>query len=336
MPRSDAPVAAPEAVAAGIHCLAIPTPFAVGAVNAYLVEDDPLTLVDCGPDSATALAELERLLAERGRAIADLELIVVTHQHIDHMGLAGLVAERSGAEVACLGLLAPYLEEWTERSAADDDLAHDLMLRHGLDSRTAKALRSMARTVRGWGAPACVDRRLADGDVLRFAGRRLRVLHRPGHSPSDTVLHDEERRIAIGGDHLLKDVSSNALVSRPLEEPADERRPQPLVQYRASLRATRELDLDVVLGGHGAPVTDHRALIDERLRRQDSRAEALLDLLAGGPRSAHELATSLWGDVAITQAYLTLSEVLGHLDLLVEDARVVEDDAADVIRFAAV
>jgi hypothetical protein len=98
----------------------------------------------------------------------------------------------------------------------------------------------------------------------------------------------------------------------------------------------RELDLDVVLTGHGAPVTDHRALIDERLRRQDERAHALLDLLAHGPRSAHELAISLWRDVAVTQAFLTLSEVLGHLDLLIADGLVAEDESDDVVRFEAV
>lgn len=321
---------------AGIHCLPVPTPFAVGAVNAYLVDDEPLTLVDCGPNSATSLRELERLLASHEHAIADLELVIVTHQHMDHMGLAGIVAERSGAEVACLGLLAPYLEDWEAWAAADDDLAYTVMLRHGLDPSTAKALRSVARMVRGWGASVHVGRPLGDGDSLRFAGRTLRVLHRPGHSPSDTVLHDEGHGILITGDHLLPRTSSNALISHPLGDAPRDRRPQPLIQYRASLRATRDLDAHVVLGGHGEPIADHRALIDKRLRLQDERAADLLRLLSEGPRSAHELATSLWGDVAITQAFLTLSEVLGHVDLLIAEAVVAEDDGGPVIRFEAV
>jgi glyoxylase-like metal-dependent hydrolase (beta-lactamase superfamily II) len=295
-----------------------------------------LTLVDCGPNSATALGALEGLLAQHGRTIGDIERVVVTHQHMDHLGLAGLVAERSGAELACLDLLAPYLEGWDEWSTRDDDLAHDLMLRHGLEPRVAKALRSVARMVRGWGAPAAVGRRLAEGDVLPFAGRSLRVLHRPGHSPSDTVLHDEERGIVIGGDHLLSRVSSNALISHPLDGSAGDGRPRPLVQYRASLIATRALGARVVLGGHGEPVTEPAALIDERLRLQDERAHNLLGRLGEGPRSAHELATSLWGDVAITQAFLTLSEVLGHVDLLIAAGLVAENDSGDVTRFEAV
>jgi glyoxylase-like metal-dependent hydrolase (beta-lactamase superfamily II) len=62
-----------------IHCLPIPTPFAVGRVNCYLIEDDPLTLVDTGPNSGKALDALERALREHGRAIEDLERIVITH-----------------------------------------------------------------------------------------------------------------------------------------------------------------------------------------------------------------------------------------------------------------
>ena len=55
----------------------IPTPFLVGRVNCYLIEDDPLTLVDTGPNSGKALDELERALAARGHRVEDLGLIVI-------------------------------------------------------------------------------------------------------------------------------------------------------------------------------------------------------------------------------------------------------------------
>jgi glyoxylase-like metal-dependent hydrolase (beta-lactamase superfamily II) len=75
------------AARAGIHRLPIPTPFLVGRVNCYLIEDDPLTLVDTGPNSGKSLDELERALAAHDHSIEDLELIVITHQHLDHVGL---------------------------------------------------------------------------------------------------------------------------------------------------------------------------------------------------------------------------------------------------------
>ena len=112
-------------------------------------------------------------------------------------------------------------------------------------------------------------------------------------------------------------------------------RPKALVAYLASLRATRDMELSVVLPGHGEPVEDHRALIDERLVLHDRRADKLHGLVAERPRTAYELAQELWGNVAVTQAYLTLSEVLGHVDLLLDDGRVVEEEADGVVHFVA-
>jgi glyoxylase-like metal-dependent hydrolase (beta-lactamase superfamily II) len=85
-------------VSGGIHRIAIPTPFAVGRVNVYLIEDKPLTLVDAGPNSGTSFDELTSGLAALGHSLGDIELVILTHQHIDHLGLVSLVAQRSGAE----------------------------------------------------------------------------------------------------------------------------------------------------------------------------------------------------------------------------------------------
>ncbi len=323
--------------AAGIHRLAIPTPFAVGRVNLYLVEDEPLTLVDAGPNSGQALDELERALAARGRAIEDIELLVLTHQHMDHIGLAAIIARRSGAEVAALDLVAPYLERYDADMEADDDFAAKTMLRHGLPAEVVHALRAVSASYRAWGASVTVTRPLADGSLLHLRDRTLEVLHRPGHSPSDTVFWDAQRRLLLGGDHLIGHISSNPLLTRPLSGAAvrDGSRPRALVAYIKSLRATRAIDIDLVLPGHGDPVADHVRLIDERLTLHARRAAKILGLIAARPSSAYAIAQELWGNVAVTQAYLTLSEVLGHVDLLLADGSVYETVEDGVVRFAA-
>src|SRR5271167_4647387 len=210
-----------RAAAEGIHRLAIPTPFQVGRVNAYLIEDDPLTLVDSGPNSGKALDELEQALAARGHAVEDLELLVITHQHIDHFGLAGILARRSGAEVAALDGLAPLLERYGEQAELDDRFAERMMLRHGIPVDMTTALRSVSASFRGWGGKVRVTRPLRDGENLALRDRTLRVLHRPGHSPSDTVFHDESRSLLLAGDHLIAHISSNPLLARPLDARAD-------------------------------------------------------------------------------------------------------------------
>jgi glyoxylase-like metal-dependent hydrolase (beta-lactamase superfamily II) len=323
---------------ADIHCLSIPTPFAVGRVNCYLIDDDPLTLIDTGPNSGKALDELDIALRAHGHTIDSLERIVITHQHIDHTGLLGILARRSGAEVVVLDLLAPVLEEFGAYAERDDELAESLMLRHGIPRDVVTALRSMSRAFRAWGGSAPVDRRLEDGEELTFGNRTLQALHRPGHSPSDTLFWDAERQLLIGGDHLIGHISSNPLISRPLGgksgEPGDGR-PRALVTYMRSLSETRAMPVATVLPGHGDPVTDHVRLIDERFALHERRAAKIGGLIAEKPMSAYEIAQSLWGNVAVTQAYLTLSEVLGHVDLLIDRGEVRETEVGGVIRYEA-
>jgi glyoxylase-like metal-dependent hydrolase (beta-lactamase superfamily II) len=324
-----------QAKAAGIHRLAVPTPFMVGRVNAYLIEDDPLTLIDSGPNSAKALDELEQQLAGLGYGIEDIGLLVVSHQHMDHFGLASILARRASAEVAALDTLAPYLADYSRETEMDDRFAETMMLRHGIPREVATALRAVSAGFRAWGSAVEVTRPLHDGAELSLAGRKLRVRHRPGHSPSDTVFVDETRGIMLGADHLIAHISSNPLLARPLGSEPDYRgpRPQALVTYLDSLESTRAMELELVLPGHGAPIDDHVALIDERFRLHSRRARKIARLIAEQPRSAHEIAQELWGNVAVTQAYLTLSEVLGHVDLLLREGTVVEHEDDGVVSF---
>ena len=318
---------------AGIRVLRIPTPFQVGRVNTYLLEDEPLTLIDSGPNSGKALDELERQLDALGRRIEEIELVIITHQHIDHLGLVDIIAKRSGAEVAALDLLAPFVENFGGDAERDDAEAAHLMLRHGISEEVVTALRQVTGSFRAWGSKAKVTRPLSDGETLELRDRRLEVQHRPGHSPSDTVFWDAERRILIAADHLIKHISSNPLISRPLD--GSGKRTQALVTYLQSLKRTRDLPAQIVLSGHGEPITEHAALIDERFALHQRRAEKLYGLIAERPRTGHELAQALWGDVAVTQAFLTLSEVIGHVDLLVNAGYVREIEDGEVARYEA-
>jgi glyoxylase-like metal-dependent hydrolase (beta-lactamase superfamily II) len=331
MPDAD-PFA--PAAAAGIHRLAIPTPFAVGRVNVYLIDDDPLTLVDSGPNSGSSLDELERQLAGLGRRIEDLELILITHQHLDHIGLVEILRSRSDAQVAAIEQLVPFVENYREAATAEDEFATETMLRNGIPPEVVQALRAVSSGFRAWGARADVTRTLRDGELLELRDRALRVAFRPGHSPTDTVFHDEERRILIAADHLIAHISSNPLMTRPVD--GGERR-QALVEYLASLERTRAMDVELVLPGHGEPIADHRKLIDARLALHRRRADKIHGLIAeSGPISAYDIAQRLWGDIAVTQAFLTLSEVVGHTDVLEREGRVSPLERDGVVKFQAI
>lgn len=315
----------------------LPVPFSVRAVNGYLLEGDPLTLVDPGADWAETAVELDASLAARGLRVEDVEQVILTHQHYDHVGLAHTVRERSGATVVAHELLLAFLADLPGQMELEDTYQADVMRLHGVPEATIADLYAVSREHRIYGGSVTVDRTVREGDVIEAGGRRLLVEERPGHSPTDTVFVEESERLAIVGDHLIGHISSNPVIHRPLDRPADVRdRMRSLPLYLESLRRTAKLDVDVLLPGHGNPVESHRALVEERLDFHERRKERIHGGLAQGARTAHELALDLWGNVAEREAFLTLSEALGHLDLLEDEGRVATIEGEDgLLRYEA-
>jgi glyoxylase-like metal-dependent hydrolase (beta-lactamase superfamily II) len=309
-----------------IHRIALPLERTV-AVNVWLLRGEPLTLVDTGPISAPALEALEAGLGELGARVEDLELVLLTHQHADHVGLAAAIRRRSGAQVAAHEELARYLEHFFERVAGEKEFFGRFLAEHGVP----EPLRGTERGYWDWLERSAEDCRpdvsLAEGAVVRAGGRDLRVLHRPGHSETDTLYVDDEHRLAFVGDHLL--------VTPAIAEQGPER-PRPLVRYLANLRLLAEEDLAMLHTGHGDDVLDHRGAVDARVRAAEARCERVLAALDHGELTAYEIATSLWSSERIEwDPVLAVSEVVGHLELLVERGRVAQSDGA-VRRFHAV
>ena len=316
--------------------IVLPTPFPVGPVNCWLLRGEPLTLVDAGPNTPEALLSLEEGLAGRGVRIEDIELLIFTHQHSDHVGLAATIRARAGCRVAGHELLADYVADVQRAMIAEEEWEEDLLHLHGASAERTEAFLEVARDRRRYGgAGAVLDVQLTDGDVLEAGGLRLRVASRPGHSPTDTVLVDDATGMALAGDHLIAHISSNPLVHRPPVGPADPaRRSSSLVSYLDSLARTSEDDLSILHTGHGASITDYRPLIAERIRLHLRRADQVRAALADGPRSATELSLALWPDVPVNQTFLTLCEVLGALDLLEQGGRVVANRQGDRLVYA--
>ncbi|UTI66232.1 MBL fold metallo-hydrolase [Paraconexibacter antarcticus] len=321
--------------------IAMPTPWAVGVVNAYLLLGEPLTLVDAGPRTPAALAALQAGAASVGIRLEDIELLVLTHQHQDHIGAAAELVRRSGARVAAFAPLAEELHDLPAALSRQHDYMSRVIVRHGMPSAEITARRRRQDSDRQYAESVAIDVRLRDGDVLQAGGRRLTVYHRPGHSPSDIILHDPGDGVLVVGDHLLPKVSSNPIAHLPLgardvESAADERtRPRPLLDYLASLAGTRELTVSVALPGHGPVFSDLPTLIDARVAMHHQRAAEILAALQIEPRAARDLVDVLWTDLPPDLTYLAMTEVIAHLDLLGHQGAIVADAEAGVIRSRA-
>jgi glyoxylase-like metal-dependent hydrolase (beta-lactamase superfamily II) len=294
----------------------IPVPLPhIRSVNTWLLRGEPLTLVDTGPRDAAALDALETGLRRAGVRLEDLELVLATHHHHDHVGLVATIAERSGATVAALEGTAAYGERYFERAAADREFSRALMRHHGVPPAAVETSEGLFEYMRETSQAFSTDVRLADGDAIRAGGRDLRVIARPGHSTTDTLFVDEATGIAFVGDHLLAGVSSNTEIY-PAAEP-DGTRPRSRAAYLSGLARTARMPLTRLFTGHGRPVTAHERLIVSRFDEHDRRCERIAAILRDGPRTAYGIAAELWSPRTVSeQPLLVVWEVLGHLDLL--------------------
>ena len=271
----------------------IPLPLPhIGSVNTWLLRGDPLTLIDTGPREDRALTTLEAGLRGAGVRLEDLELVLVTHHHLDHSGLAATIAARSGARIAAYERAAAYGAHYEERGEADRRFSLSLMRHHGVSEAAIADTEAFWEMLRRQSDAYHADIVLADGETIRAGGRDLRVVARPGHSTTDALLVDERERIAFVGDHLLAKISSNTEIYPALEPTGT--RPRARVDYLESLRRTAAMPLARLLTGHGADVTDHAELVARRLAEHEQRCERIVGALRTGTATAYEIAAELW------------------------------------------
>ncbi len=303
--------------------LLIPVPY-LGTVNLWLLRGDPLTLVDTGPKSEEALSALEPQLREHGLAIEDIELLLLTHHHLDHTGLAGRIRERSGARVAALDATAAWGVGYHEQAAVERRFTEGLLAAHGVPDRFIADTEPFWEHIIRGSADYETDLVLADGDEIQAGGRTLRVVHRPGHSTTDTLFVDEEANEAIVGDHLLAKITSGAETTQS-DLPAGGRR-RALFDYLTGLKLTAAMNLGRCYSGHGPIIRNPARLIDERFAFHSARLDRITEIVAGGAETAFAISQSLWSEeVAATQTVLAVWEVLGHLDILVNRGTLSED-----------
>jgi glyoxylase-like metal-dependent hydrolase (beta-lactamase superfamily II) len=304
--------------------VAIPLPLArVGSVNAWLLPGDPVTLIDTGPREDGALAALEAGLRREGLRLEDVELLLATHHHLDHVGLTATIQRRSGASVAVLDRMADYGSRYSAQVEEDRRFAHALMAHHGVPEQVVAEGEELWEYIRATTEDFRADVRLADGDRVRAGGRDLRVVARPGHSTTDTLFVDDRDGIAFAGDHLLATISSNTEICSPGR--AQDGRARSRLRYLESLARTQAMPLATLFTGHGAPVTEHEQLVDARLREHRRRCERIVALLRDGPRTAFEIARGLWPErTVLTQPLLVVWEVVGNLELLLAAGTVTE------------
>lgn len=344
-PELDYPFATPPQagsfaeVATGIYWVRMPIPGGIDHINLWLLEDDDGWVVidtgmatDQGTDVWRAVWRKATELSGRQKPVKS---VICTHLHPDHVGLAGWICERSGANFymslseffMCQTLVADSM-----RSAPQEALdfyremgcnEEQIDYYRGRFGGFKQMIRSLPR----------VYNRLQEGDSLTVGGRRWQVVIGNGHSPEHVCLYCEEDQLFISGDQLLPTISSIVGVW-PLEPNEN-----PLAGWLASCAKLRDLlpAETLVLPAHGLPfrgakprlqhlIDEHHAAFDAvvaRAQKQPLRAMDLFDILFRSEIGNHNL-------------IMALSESRANMNYLVAAGRLtVRRDADGVLWYIA-
>lgn len=295
-----------------IQRIEIPTPLPVGPVNAYFLPGDPPTLIDTGPKTEETRAALEAGLGAAGFRVDEIRRIILTHGHTDHFGSAASIQEQSGAEVFGHDADRPKFngERWLVGHLGK------FFTEAGLPSAFLQSFLDTLRGYRELFDPLPHITALQDGDQVSMGNGRLRVLHCPGHSQGHVCLYHEDGAL-IAGDLILETISPNPVVEFSVEG----KRIPTLPQYLQSLRRVLLLNCEVAYPGHGAPIANPGGRIRELIAHHDQRKEQVRALLGPTAKTLHELTQEFYHELDHINTMLALSEIVGHLDLLIEEKR---------------
>ena len=295
-----------------IHKIILPTPFAVGDVNAYLMKGDSLTLVDAGTNTEEALFALRKGIEAAGYKMEEVEQVILTHHHPDH---AGLIDYFPNAKL----FGHSYNQVWLEKEEAffqyHDDFYTKCLLEEGVPTEYLKWVKMMRRPIHLIGNRKLDSFLMENDNVPGLHG--YKVIETLGHAQSHISLWNEKEGILIGGDHILAKISSNPLIEPPL--PIGSPRPKSMLQYNASLKKVQLLDVQKVYAGHGEEVEEVSSLIAYRLERQRERALKVLEMVKEGKKTVYQLTQQLFPKVYEKELGLTLSETIGQLDYLIDE-----------------
>jgi glyoxylase-like metal-dependent hydrolase (beta-lactamase superfamily II) len=304
-PRPPAPLVAqrPERIQ-------LPTPFPVGGVNAFYLPGAEPALVDVGTHTPAAWAELTKALD--GRKVAH---IVATHAHVDHFGQAAKACSSMGARLLAHELDSATIETFDESASRRAREYRDGLAHAGVPPAENANLWDQGRRFDDCGQSATVHQRLQEGDRLSLGDDEYEVLHAPGHTPGSLLLRQAEGEHTFTGDTILPQITPNALSVTRAERHA-------LPTYLRTLHHLRELELGLILPGHRPAFEDHTTAIDGALRHAELRQQRILTILSQGVQTAYDVALALFRKIERKDLFLAISEVLGHLSVLEEEALV--------------
>jgi glyoxylase-like metal-dependent hydrolase (beta-lactamase superfamily II) len=319
-----------ERILPGIWRLRLPLPWpGVPHGNVWaLAAGDGIVLFDTGIGGKGRLRQLDLALGQAGFGFEDVRLVVCTHSHTDHYGLAAPIAEHAECEL----WMHP---RWghIRLSVDDPEAALEQRIEVARHSGVPPAALERYRASREEGIEDWIDgirepdRELVPGVEVETDHGTWQVYETPGHAPSHVVLHQPESRLMISGDHLL---------GRTVLFFDYGHSPDPVGEFVSSLDEVEPLETDLCLPGHGRPFRDVDTNIAEARRQVEELHGKVRAALEGGERTAFEIVAAILGPENLNgpASAWVLQIVLSFLDHMALAGEVVASEDLDPRRWA--
>jgi len=317
-----------EKVIPGVWRLRLPLPWpGVPHVNAFAVAaDGGIVLFDTGMATDDGLRQLELALAQAGFGLEDVRLLVCTHSHTDHYGLAGPIVDRAGCEL-WMHPAWGHVRAMVENPDAALDRRIEVARQSGVPAEALKRFEQMRRGQNpGIARLVEPDRELVPGVEVETDLGPWQVYETPGHAPSHVTLHQPERRMLITGDHLLGRISLFFDYGHT---------PDPVGEFIGGLDTVAGLDAGLTLAGHGRTFRDPAAKIEGNRRELAEQLGRVRGALADGEQTAFEIGGAIIGaeNMNTPMAAWGLQLALAYLDHLSLQGEVTEVESSDPRRW---
>lgn len=306
-----------------MHRIALGNTEFEGRNNAYLlVGHDSTAIVDTGVATPTTRQQLEAGLAERNVTFSDIDAVVLTHWHADHVGLASAIQDQGGATVYIHEADAPLVRQDPEALDAFRALQEQRFDEWGIPAdKQAELVDRLDMGLAIAGDPVEVET-VVSGDRLVVGDRSLEVVHAPGHTSGLSLFafDGEANREAFVGDAVLP-------VYTPNVGGADLRVERPLATYLETLDRLEAADYDRFWPGHRDVIEEPservRAIIDHHRERTRRVFEVLKE---HGPADAWTVSDHLFGELNGIHILHGPGESFAHIDHLVRHGAVESTD----------
>ncbi len=303
-----------QVAAPGVTLINLPLPFALTSVNVHLVQlDDGYMLVDAGLDTEECFNALETALRESHVEWSQIRILLLTHMHPDHIGLAYRILELSKARLLMHGDEALQLNAYAtgiDRAPWFSEGMHLAGTPVELQLKVDQTFLQLKRNFR----VLPVDWKLSGGEAIPTAHGPLEVLWTPGHSPGHICLYSRQHRFLISGDHLLEKITPNISWQPDRDN---------LAEYLASLQALLPFAIDRVLPSHGQPFSGHAAWIETTTAHHKDRCNQILELATPAHSTGHAIVERMWPRrLSPFNYHFGVFEVLAHLAYMERQGRI--------------